>query len=69
MDIYINDANDGGTYTGSGGPLTYTNNVANISRRDSDNSGPANYFHGRIDELRFYNRALNEQEIQALYDQ
>ncbi|MCF8365541.1 MAG: carboxypeptidase regulatory-like domain-containing protein [Bacteroidales bacterium] len=29
--------------------------------------GEPNYFHGIIDDIRIYNRALNEQEIQTLY--
>ncbi len=31
-------------------------------------SGPVNFFHGIIDEVRIYNRALSENEIQRLYN-
>lgn len=69
MDIYLNGFNDGGTYGGSGGTIYYNSDPANIGRMDSSISGPANYYNGRIDELRIYNRELNEQEIQALYNE
>jgi concanavalin A-like lectin/glucanase superfamily protein len=70
MDIYINGAFDGGVYSGSGGSLTYDSNSGNIGRQDA--SGPGigpEYFNGRIDELRIYNRELNPSEVQALYNQ
>lgn len=69
MDIYINGSNDGGVYSGSGGSISYNNNSANFGRLDSNISGPAAYFNGRIDELRIYNRELNYQEIQALFNE
>jgi uncharacterized protein (TIGR02145 family) len=33
------------------------------------NSSDANYFNGKLDEVRIYNRALNQSEITALYNE
>jgi len=70
MELYINGVEDIGSYAGNGDPIMmYNNNPANIGLLDSAISGPENYFSGRIDELRIYNRELNDQEIQALYNE
>jgi hypothetical protein len=70
MDIYLNGVNAGGVYAGEGNSLAYNvNNSGNIGRHDTYASGPENYFHGSIDDLRFYNRALNFREIQALFNE
>ena len=66
MDIYINAINDSGIYVGSGDSLAYNDNSGNIGRGDSRYSGPPEYFGGKIDDIRFYNRALTEEEVIAL---
>ncbi|MEM4484211.1 MAG: CCXG family PEP-CTERM protein, partial [Candidatus Methanomethylicia archaeon] len=38
-----------------------------LAAADSTNCGDGSYFAGKIDEFRFYNRALSDVEIQALY--
>ena len=39
----------------------------NIGRRQDYNSNPNQYFDGRIDEVKIYNRALEQEEVEALY--
>lgn len=60
MTIYINGANDGGTYSGTGGTLDYSNIASHIG----DNVG-SQYFNGIIDDVKFYGYALTS--AQALY--
>jgi hypothetical protein len=64
MDIYINGKISGGDYTGSGGSLYYTNSPGRVG----SNSDNLYYFNGVIDELRVYDRALSENEINSLYE-
>ena len=54
------------------GTLTETNSITNfnllrIGRHLSDSWGYGWYFNGQLDDIAIYNRALNEQEITALY--
>ncbi len=63
MDIYINCKNDNGTYEGSAITLAYSNNSGNIGRVTASSSDPPNYLNGKIDELRFWNRALTQKDI------
>jgi hypothetical protein len=60
MNLYVNGVDDGGTYSGSGGPIAYTTSVSRIG------SDGADYFSGSIDDVRFYNRALNPTEVELL---
>ena len=67
MDIYINGKNDCGIYTGSGGNLAYSSNNGDLGRSDDfASTGPLNYFHGQIDDVKFYNRALRPDEVEKL---
>jgi hypothetical protein len=60
MNLYINGADDGGTYNGTGGSLEYTTAPSKIG------TDGAYYFNGVIDDMRVYNRALSAAEIQTL---
>lgn len=60
---YIDCVNDGGTYSGTGGPMGYSNASGSIGRKDSFYQGPAWYFSGVIDEFKYWSRDLSEQEI------
>jgi len=65
MKLYVNGADDGGTYSGTGGTLAYaTGNVLIGMRHDSALS-----FGGKIDDVRVYDRALSAEEIQQLYQE
>jgi hypothetical protein len=64
MDIFIDGVNDGGTYAGSGGVISYSGCNAHICQNGYD----ALYLNGTIDEVRQYNKALTADEIQYLYN-
>lgn len=66
MDIYINCINDNGSYTGSGGPMSYSNIPGTIGRVDSDVNGPPYTFQGALDDLRYWSRALSADEVNKL---
>lgn len=66
MQIYV-DCNDStGTYSGGGGDLQYSETSGNIGRHDRDLSLSANYFKGAIDDFRYWNRAIEVDEISDL---
>ncbi len=68
MDVYVNGINDGGTYSGAGDGVAYTSAGGAVGRYDSSSSASNDYFaKGKVDELRFYNRALSSTEVAALY--
>ena len=61
MKLYINGVQEGGSLTGPG---TIGSNTDPLSiARQSDNN---DYYQGQIDELRVYNVALSQTDIQAL---
>ncbi|MEL7531253.1 MAG: LamG-like jellyroll fold domain-containing protein [Bacteroidota bacterium] len=69
MDIYINGQNDCGTYSGTGGPLSYISNATGgigVSDPTAGNGGEE-FFNGRIDEVRFFNGALSNADVLTLY--
>ena len=69
MNIYINGEDDCGSYTGSGGNLAYSNQGGSLGSSDENSAaGPFNYFNGKMDEVRFYNRSLTGDEIRLLAD-
>ena len=65
MDIYIDGENVGGIYSGAGGSIAYDDGPVNIGRVATQLSSP--YFDGILDEVRIYDRALSEEEVQTLY--
>ena len=67
MTIYIDGVDAGGEYVGTGGPLAYSDGPVTIGRIDSDPHGPPLYMNGSVDEIRIYNRALNDAEAAVLY--
>ena len=66
MDIYVGCQNDGGTYNGSGGSMSYSSDPGNLGRKDGSLGGPPNYFKGSVDDLRYWSRALTPGEIDSL---
>lgn len=66
MDLYINCVNDGGNYYGSSSqPVGYTADAGSIGRKDVANSSPY-YFHGVLDEFRYWNRAITLSDIEQI---
>ncbi len=65
MNLYIDAADDAGTYGGTGGALTYSNGTSFIGCR----SDLCNFFNGIIDDVRVYGRALSAEEIEQLYQE
>jgi hypothetical protein len=63
MSVYINGADDGGAYSGSGGALAYSSGNASIGTGHYENI----CFDGMIDDVRLYDRALSGEEIEELY--
>lgn len=64
MDIYVNGKRDCGTYSGSGGSLSYA--AGQMGRVGKGSSVDQPFFDGAIDDLRFYNRELSKSEIREL---
>ncbi len=69
MKLYIDGAEDTGTYDGSGGTITYAAYSAAIGRVTDCPGGAGLDFPGKIDEVRIYNRALSATEVQTMYKQ
>ncbi len=67
MDIYINGQNAGGAYSGSGGALLYEDGPVTVGRIDSHPQLPPYYMSGKLDEIRIYDRALNNDDAVGLY--
>jgi hypothetical protein len=66
MDIYIDCVNDEGVYEGSGGSMVYSNNPGSIGRIDTNIDLPPRYLKGTLDDIRYWDRDLTEQEITLL---
>ncbi len=67
MKIYFDCENiTDGTYSGSGGPLVYSSTPGCIGRHDRNLEGPPGYLEGYVDDFRYWNRALSEDEISSL---
>jgi len=67
MDLYINGQPEPGIYSGSGGDINYAgvNGSSFIGGSREENTG---LFHGLIDEVAVWNRALDAGEIQQIYN-
>jgi hypothetical protein len=64
MDIYIDCINAGGSYSGSGGLLYYSSNPGQIGVASAANQpGGVAYMQGKIDEIAFWDRALDANDV------
>lgn len=67
MKIYYDcEWKSGGIYSGSGSALNYSFYPGCIGRHDQDLYLPAYYFKGKIDDFRYWNRALLPSDVRAL---
>mgnify|MGYP003328694244 CR=1 FL=1 len=64
MNIWVDCADDGGNYSGTGGPLGYAGNDGNSGK--SDVLAGTYWYGGDIDDIRFYHRELNSSELTTL---
>ena len=71
MTHYINGIADTGTYSGSGGDIAYTPNGSTYIGSGTDDLVGADgaKFDGIIDDVRVYEQALTEVEIEQLYNE
>lgn len=65
MDIWVDCQYDNGTYSGSGGNITHSNNGGSSGYYDV--IAGTEYYGGAIDDIRFYNRELTQTDLQSLY--
>lgn len=63
LTLYLNGVSDGSAAVGSA-PSSNTSNAKIGSR---DNANASEYWNGKIDEVRFYNRGLSAEEVVQLY--
>lgn len=66
MEAYINFNHVVGTYHGTGSYLAYTDQAGSLGRKDANNHLPPYYFLGLLDDFRYWNKALTEEEIEIL---
>lgn len=68
MKVYINTVESGGSYSGSGGDLSYSENAGTIGRHDQDFNLSAYYFKGSLDDFMYWNRALSTEEVNDVFN-
>ncbi len=69
MRIYVDCQDLGGTYSGNGSSLVYSDNAGNIGRHDRDLGSSNEFFNGFLDDFRYWDRAISQSEIMFLCDQ
>lgn len=67
MEFYIDGVKVDGLYYGSGSKLGYSNMPGVIGKHDQSNILNAYYFKGLINDFKYWNRALSENEVMFLY--
>ena len=62
MSLYVNGRDDGGVIGGTGGAMVYADGSSQLGVRNNN----AFFFHGDMDDVGIYDRALSEEEIAVL---
>lgn len=65
MRLFLDCAEQNATYSGTGTGLVYSTGQGMMGRGNGGSG--ENYLNAELDEIRFYDRALNDQEIAALF--
>lgn len=68
MEIYVNSIKTDGTFSGTGNELQYSDTSGTLGRHFRSFNDPVNYFKGALDDFRYWNRALTENEILELHN-
>jgi len=63
MKMYVDCVEYSGNYSGSGGQLQYSNHSGTIGRHDRSLVNSADYFKGVIDDFRYWNRELTDDDV------
>lgn len=68
MDIYLDCEQESITYDGTGDAIVYSNSPGRLGEFASDISGVPNdyFFQGALDNIRYWDRALTQQEVDLL---
>ena len=66
MKIYVDCAENNGTYSGTGGGLAYSTQPGCLGRHDRSLTLPADYFKGAIDDFKYWDKALSDNEVSVL---
>ena len=68
MEIYVNGVDNGGSYSGSGGPMAYSTAPSMIGASAANSSGTATsyYLEGALEDIRVYDYALTPEQISVM---
>jgi len=66
IDLYLNGDFNEGQYSGTAGSMVYSNEPGVIGRDVANEVAP--YHDGSLDDIRYYNRPLTEDEIAVLFE-
>lgn len=69
MKIYVDCFESEGSYSGNGGELSYSSLPGTIGRHDRSLVEAADYFKGALDDFRYWNRALTQDEVKMLCEE
>lgn len=64
MTLYVNGIDAYGYYSGTGGIMVNSNYISKMARTEHT----SNFWDGKIDDLRIYDRSLNDEEVLALFN-
>jgi gliding motility-associated-like protein len=69
LSVYVSGCEESGSFSGTAAPLAYDDGLGNLGRSNAGAMPQVNTLQGRLDEFRYYGRALSEEEVNLLYDQ